>query len=838
MRAYAAVGAVVVCLLTGGVFSTAAEGAYGGGGGWSPEDPFLISQPAHLLEISSHPEHLDKHFKLMTDIDLAEAGWTPAHMIGPNWGATFSGTFDGSGYAIRNLSYSADSTYRLGLFGCVQGIVKNLYLTDVTFVITHDAVIVGGLAGELSGGQITNCHVTYTITAGDNCQLIGGLVGNAGLGLITNCSARGTLKVGANGVRLGGLVGQCRASVVDSFASAAIEAGNQSQYIGGLSGGYEGQSGPIDRCWSDGSVRVGSGGTAGGLVGWYAQGDILNSYSMADMHAAGSAGGLVGSIRITTYGAIRNCWSSGAVSISNSGGGGLVGYAEGATIENCRSSGAVSGSDDAQSLGGLIGSTWDLTSVTNCSSTGDVTAGVSTNYLGGLIGMAANTSVRGCWSGGAVVSGGGAGTWMIGGLIGMHGTGLVEDSYSLSPVDAGPSSNYVGGLIGQANRLTLTHCFAAGEVQCDGTYAGGLIGEAQTTLLTTCFWDKEATGKTTSSGGGKGLTTAAMQTQSTFESAGWDFANTWKMYAYPGLAWQPEIGIGGELAVSLSAGETGEVEFSVFALREVTIQWTLEGVETCGWITAAAPAAGTTSGPGEATVVSLTIDSAGLAAGDYTHDLQVVGSNGETATVIIQLHVYHRLGLDSFALLSSYWAADCDFGQPCKAVDWYVDGGIGLHDLAQLVEGWLGEGIERVRAEVNEGFESGDFTALDWQMGGEAAWQTVSTGAHEGAFAARSGAIGDGQSSVLEVTLDLTGWEVDTIGFAYRPSSEAGYDFLRFYIDGVEQGSWSNVWSEYQTQTFAITPGVRTFKWVYSKDASDGAGEDCAWIDAVRVYAR
>jgi len=35
-----------------------------------------------------------------------------------------------------------------------------------------------------------------------------------------------------------------------------------------------------------------------------------------------------------------------------------------------------------------------------------------------------------------------------------------------------------------------------------------------------------------------------------------------------------------------------------------------------------------------------------------------------------------------------------------------------------------------------------------------------------------------------------------------------------------------------------FTPGVRTFKWVYSKDPSDFDGQDCAWIDTIRIYAQ
>ena len=53
-----------------------------------------------------------------------------------------------------------------------------------------------------------------------------------------------------------------------------------------------------------------------------------------------------------------------------------------------------------------------------------------------------------------------------------------------------------------------------------------------------------------------------------------------------------------------------------------------------------------------------------------------------------------------------------------------------------------------------------------------------------------------------------------------------------FKIDGVEKGSWSGEegWSEVR---FAVNEGTRTFEWTYSKDGSDSAGEDTAWIDDI-----
>ena len=51
---------------------------------------------------------------------------------------------------------------------------------------------------------------------------------------------------------------------------------------------------------------------------------------------------------------------------------------------------------------------------------------------------------------------------------------------------------------------------------------GGLLGRGASDMVAECFWDTQ-TSSQIESGGGTGLTTAEMQTASTFLDAGWDF---------------------------------------------------------------------------------------------------------------------------------------------------------------------------------------------------------------------------------------------------------------------------------------------------------------------------
>jgi len=67
-------------------------------------------------------------------------------------------------------------------------------------------------------------------------------------------------------------------------------------------------------------------------------------------------------------------------------------------------------------------------------------------------------------------------------------------------------------------------------------------------------------------------------------------------------------------------------------------------------------------------------------------------------------------------------------------------------------------------------------------------WTRVNTGAYDGTYCIKSGAIANDGNSTMLVTKDLQG---GNISFFYKVSSESGYDFLKFYIDGIEKGSWS-----------------------------------------------
>ena len=134
-----------------------------------------------------------------------------------------------------------------------------------------------------------------------------------------------------------------------------------------------------------------------------------------------------------------------------------------------------------------------------------------------------------------------------------------------------------------------------------------------------------------------------------------------------------------------------------------------------------------------------------------------------------------------------------------------------------------------------EGFETGDFSAFGWHQGSViSAWEIVTQNPYEGQYCAKSSTIGDGESSVLYIDLNVA--VAGEMSFYFKVSSESGYDKLYFKIDGVEKGAWSGEigWTQ---QSYMLTPGSHRLEWNYSKDVSFQSGSDCAWIDNVVIPA-
>lgn len=126
--------------------------------------------------------------------------------------------------------------------------------------------------------------------------------------------------------------------------------------------------------------------------------------------------------------------------------------------------------------------------------------------------------------------------------------------------------------------------------------------------------------------------------------------------------------------------------------------------------------------------------------------------------------------------------------------------------------------------------EAVDQPGWPFSTGGAGDWSHQTAVSVAGGDAARSGGIGHSQSTWLQTVVKGPG----TVGFAWKVSSETGYDYLRCYVDGVPQGGGLSGESGWVNGSCAVTAGSHAVRWEYSKDGSVVAGQDAAWVDAVQ----
>ena len=136
-----------------------------------------------------------------------------------------------------------------------------------------------------------------------------------------------------------------------------------------------------------------------------------------------------------------------------------------------------------------------------------------------------------------------------------------------------------------------------------------------------------------------------------------------------------------------------------------------------------------------------------------------------------------------------------------------------------------------------EDFETGDFSSFPWSHGGDNTW-TIDMDAYSGSYSARSGAIGDGQTSEISMIVNVL-YEGD-IQFWSKSSSEQGssgtmYDYLEFYIDDQPQGLTIGGETDWMLYDINLPIGEHSLRWVYEKDDATSFGEDGVWIDRIQL---
>ena len=252
---------VMVMGLFSGLSLTASAATFDGGTGTS-DDPYLISTAEQLGYFRDLVNGGKNSIcgQLTKNIDLHSADWMPIG-IGSSG---YNGTFDGSGYAIRNLLVNkisngthngAHTLYGGGLFGIIgkSGVVRRVNVDGVvsTSYSGRDidvGMIVGGNLGTIEECFATVRFVDFniSITSSSNAwTTIGGIAG-VNDGTIKNCYVVGSIDVNiefpgsSKRVCVGGLVGDTTVSgttLQNCYSAVTINVTtNGTPYVGGLVG--------------------------------------------------------------------------------------------------------------------------------------------------------------------------------------------------------------------------------------------------------------------------------------------------------------------------------------------------------------------------------------------------------------------------------------------------------------------------------------------------------------------------------------------------------------------------------------------------------------------------
>ena len=192
---------------------------------------------------------------LTTNIDLGGAAWTPIGNYAVNK-VKYTGTFDGAGHTISNLTVDNSSADYQGFVGYLEsgGAIQNLTLDENCSVTGSDYV--GGICGG-NYGTIKNCYNSASVSGS---WYVGGVCGSSTYGTITNCGNGGAVTSSSDYV--GGVCGYNykNSNIKNCYNTGTVS--SSYDYVGGICG-LNGST--IESCYNTGSVSGRS--DVGGVCG-------------------------------------------------------------------------------------------------------------------------------------------------------------------------------------------------------------------------------------------------------------------------------------------------------------------------------------------------------------------------------------------------------------------------------------------------------------------------------------------------------------------------------------------------------------------------------------------
>jgi len=141
----------------------------------------------------------------------------------------------------------------------------------------------------------------------------------------------------------------------------------------------------------------------------------------------------------------------------------------------------------------------------------------------------------------------------------------------------------------------------------------------------------------------------------------------------------------------------------------------------------------------------------------------------------------------------------------------------------------LGGGSPPPTADIQQALDN---ESLNFTQIGDANWTKVTDHYYYDNDSAKSGAITHNQLCSIETSINLK--TKKELRFHWKVSSEANYDYLKFYIDGTLQYQVSGD-IDWRQKSYTMSPGWHTLRWTYAKDRSISRGSDCGWVDKVEL---
>ena len=547
-RTYKIISIICVCILSFNIL-TVIGSAKGTG---TEADPYIITTAEELQNINNN---VSAHYKLGTNIDLADMEFTP---IGNVDTGSFTGSFDGNGYTIYNLDvYSGKYA---GLFGSNEGIIKNVILENIYVYGTR--YIGGVVAYNTALGTVENCKVLSGLVETDggiNNIQIGGVCGR-NEGAFNGAFSNGAdVDASATDVTIyaGGICGYWNSSLTEELnivsntgkisSISTVTSSNPYAYSGGLVG-YAYSTITIIGGYNTGNITsYAQTCYSGGLAGYTrSTTTINNSYNTGNISSYDYFGGLIGCAKNTTT--ISNSYNTGDVSFLNSSdacSGGLVGYVGSKiTINNSYNTGNISSYEDS---GGLVGYAHSNVTINESYNTGNVSS--SSSNSGGLVGCAYDSSVAisNSYNTGEISSSYYHSSYSLhsGGFVGYVRSSsyaiaiTISNSYNTGNIFSSVSSSsysggFVGGTYGTSKKIVITISFSysTGEIS-SSSYSGAIVGDVDTGNTTidcdSSFIINGSVVKGYTLYGEPGICLSSVEMKKQSSYVDWDFDEVWAM---------------------------------------------------------------------------------------------------------------------------------------------------------------------------------------------------------------------------------------------------------------------------------------------------------------------